>query len=120
MESLNCLYLSLDLIECKHVRGFAEQTTCAKLYYKFCSECDKTKIPELGVQFVLNVCFNFDSCVINFVWHLTSYLNERLNIQEYSTKRGEVSLPNTGTSFIDIIWWIPLKVKRSMFPVPLL
>lgn len=28
---LYCLHLSLDLMRCKNVKGFAEQTTCAKL-----------------------------------------------------------------------------------------
>lgn len=40
---LNCLYLNFDLTRCKHVKGFAEQPACAKLYYKFCSEGAKPK-----------------------------------------------------------------------------
>lgn len=46
----NCLYLNLDLTRYKPVKGFVEQITHAKLYYKFCSVNAKTKIPELSIH----------------------------------------------------------------------
>lgn len=50
---LNCSYLSLNLIRCKNVKSFGEQTTHAKLHYKFCGECDKTKKSRIECKIFL-------------------------------------------------------------------
>ena len=45
------------------------------------------------------MCFDFDSCTANFVYHHISSLIERLKIRIISQKRGSISLPSTGTPF---------------------
>lgn len=67
------------------MKSFGEQTTHAKLHYKFCSECDKTKNPELG-EICPEMCFNVDSCTILYVI-LLAVSTERLKIKELFNKK---------------------------------